>query len=149
VDAALHWQHSTLRAGSMRLAWHTVLARNMGQAPDPALAKDAAATLGAALQALEGYWLASGAYMSGGEDVSLADLVSRATAASAPAAGAPLRGVPQRAGCAGWWAGGAGAGAGLGGVRGCGPLPSPTAPPAAPPAVLPPPAHASLPSLPT
>ena len=75
VDAALHWQHSTLRVGSMKLCWHTVLARNMGQSPNPVIAQDGAAMLRAALLSLESYWLAGGPYMAGCQDISLADLV--------------------------------------------------------------------------
>ncbi len=74
MDAALHWQHSTLRVGSMKLCWHSILATNMGQQCNPAIAKDGEMMLNTALSAMESYWLASSPFLAG-DDISLPDLL--------------------------------------------------------------------------
>lgn len=69
VEAAQHWQHGNIRAGSMRLAWNKVVAKRLGQPASEELAADALQTLRLALSALERYWLAGGArpYMAAGQ----------------------------------------------------------------------------------
>lgn len=67
MDAALHWYHSTIRAGCARLVFHTVLAPKLGIVPNPAYAAEGRDILTLALGQLEGYWLQGGArpFMSG------------------------------------------------------------------------------------
>ena len=69
VDAALHWYHSTIRAGCARLVFHTVLAPKLGVVPNPAYAAEGRDILTLALGQLEAYWLQGGArpFMTGGK----------------------------------------------------------------------------------
>ncbi|GFR45552.1 hypothetical protein Agub_g6946 [Astrephomene gubernaculifera] len=60
VDSALHWYQGNIRAGAMRLVFHTVIAPKLGMKADPRVAKEGLNTLKAALASLESYWLAAG-----------------------------------------------------------------------------------------
>ncbi|EFJ51768.1 hypothetical protein VOLCADRAFT_56687 [Volvox carteri f. nagariensis] len=76
VDSALHWYQGNIRAGAMRLSFHKVIARRLGQQGDERVAADGLKTLQVALSGLQSYWLSGGArpFMTGTQP-SAADLL--------------------------------------------------------------------------
>jgi len=60
VDAAMHWYHSTIRAGCARLVFHKVLAAKLGVTPNEAYANEGRDLLAVALEQMEAYWLKGG-----------------------------------------------------------------------------------------
>eukprot|EP00877_Chromochloris_zofingiensis_P009446 jgi/Chrzof1/4755/Cz14g25020.t1 len=73
-DAAMHWQHTTVRLGCTRLVFNRVLAPLMKRPSNPAVADHGQAVLVDALSTLEQYWLADKDFMTG-SDCSLPDLL--------------------------------------------------------------------------
>lgn len=74
VDSALHWYHSTLRAGCGGLTFHKVVAYNLGKKPVEAIALDSKARLDRALGQLETHWLRGKSFV-GGDLPCVADLL--------------------------------------------------------------------------
>ena len=60
MDSALHWYHSTIRAGCARLVFNKVLAPKLGVAPNEAYAAEGRDLLVLALRQMEDYWLQGG-----------------------------------------------------------------------------------------
>ena len=77
VDAALDWQHFTIRRGAAGVTWNALVARNMGMNTSPETARAMLGVLRGALQKLETVWLVSGQgpFMAGASEPSLADLL--------------------------------------------------------------------------
>jgi glutathione S-transferase len=74
VDSALHWYHSTLRAGCGGITFHKVVARNVGATPIEAIAVNSHDRLKSALRKMESYWLSGKAFV-GGSSPNVADLL--------------------------------------------------------------------------
>ena len=77
MDAALDWQHFTIRRGAAGVTWNALVARNMGMNTSPETARAMLGVLRGALQKLETVWLVSGRgpFMAGASEPSLADLL--------------------------------------------------------------------------
>mmetsp|Transcript_18330 Transcript_18330/g.31369 ORF Transcript_18330/g.31369 Transcript_18330/m.31369 type:complete len:258 (-) Transcript_18330:551-1324(-) len=79
VVAALHWYHSTIRAGCARLVFNKVLAAKLGATPDEHLAEHGLTLLKQALPALELEWLTDSQGKAqpfvGGQQPCVADLL--------------------------------------------------------------------------
>lgn len=74
ADSALHWQHTTVRLGSMKLVFNRVLAPKLGRKLNPAVAADGHQVLTLALSQLEQYWLKDTPFMLASH-IGLADLL--------------------------------------------------------------------------
>jgi len=76
VESALHWYHTTLRAGCTRLMWNKVVAARLGMQGSEALAQDGLAQLKLCLPQLESVWLPGpGPYLCGNDRPSVADVL--------------------------------------------------------------------------
>uniref|UniRef100_A0A383VA58 Glutathione transferase n=1 Tax=Tetradesmus obliquus TaxID=3088 RepID=A0A383VA58_TETOB len=76
-ESAVHWQHLNIRAGCMRLVFHTVIGPRVFKVPAvPQVAADGLKVLQQALKDLESYWLGGGSrpFMTG-QQVSTPDLL--------------------------------------------------------------------------
>ena len=76
VNAALDWQHFSLRRGAAGVTWFSLIARNMGMKTDPGMARAMLNVLRGALGKLEKTWLTDEApFMMGSSQPCIADLL--------------------------------------------------------------------------
>ncbi|KAF5828408.1 glutathione transferase [Dunaliella salina] len=73
VVSAIHWHHSTIRAGSAQLVFN-LGAIPLGQQVDEAAAKKALAVLKQSLGTLQDFWLRDGPFIAGEAKPSIADM---------------------------------------------------------------------------
>eukprot|EP00879_Flechtneria_rotunda_P017721 GHRR01018577.1.p1 GENE.GHRR01018577.1~~GHRR01018577.1.p1 ORF type:complete len:194 (+),score=29.95 GHRR01018577.1:422-1003(+) len=74
--SAVHWQHLTVRAGCMRLVFHTVLGPRVFKVPaSNTIARHGQQIMQQALKDLESYWLANSKKFMTGDYVCIADVL--------------------------------------------------------------------------
>lgn len=76
VNSAIHWWHPNIRAGCMRLVFHTVIGPRLKKPVNQTIKEEGLEILQGSLDTLQSYWLQDGKRpFLCGQDISIADLL--------------------------------------------------------------------------